>query len=222
MNDNTRRVTPSPPGLGAGQLLHVVSLALLLAPTAIVWRYAGSPCPAAFWAAIAVPVVHQVFVWRVWRLQLRRAGTGGAIGYRAYLVIFFVLLAARPASLLLVAWLDAGSLGMPLLPRAVLTTLLVLISMYLGYSLKRYFGFERAAGADHFDPRYRELPLVREGIFRFTSNGMYVYGFLALWAIAVGFDSTAALIAAGFNHAYIWVHFFATEKPDMEYLYGSR
>lgn len=89
------------------------------------------------------------------------------------------------------------------------------------YSVKRYFGMIRAAGADHFEPRYRDMPLVSQGIFRFTSNGMYVYAFLLFWTIAVGFNSTAALTVAAFSHAYIWVHFYATEKPDMDFLYAS-
>ena len=80
---------------------------------------------------------------------------------------------------------------------------------------------ERAAGADHFDRRYRDMPLVKEGIFRFTSNGMYHFGFLLSWAIAIGFDSRAGLLAAVFSHLYIWVHFHATEKPDMKFLYAG-
>ena len=88
------------------------------------------------------------------------------------------------------------------------------------YSVRRYFGMVRAAGADHFDARYRAMPLVDEGIFRFTKNGMYVYAFLLFWAIATGFDSMAALAVVAFSHVYIWIHFFATEKPDMNYLYG--
>ncbi|MBW1863973.1 MAG: hypothetical protein JRJ02_16685 [Deltaproteobacteria bacterium] len=88
------------------------------------------------------------------------------------------------------------------------------------YSAKRYFGMVRAAGADHFDPRYRDMPFVKEGIFRFTSNGMYLYAFLLFWAIAIGFNSITALTVAAFSHAYIWVHFYATEKPDMDFLYS--
>ena len=49
---------------------------------------------------------------------------------------------------------------------------------------------------------------------------MYVYAFLLFWAIAVGFNSSAALAVAAFSHAYIWVHFYATEKPDMDYLFS--
>ncbi|WP_298855301.1 methyltransferase [uncultured Ruegeria sp.] len=80
----------------------------------------------------------------------------------------------------------------------------------------------RAAGGEHFDESYRGMPLVKDGIFRYTDNGMYVYAFLLFWAIAIGFDSAAALVVAAFSHAYIWVHYYATEKPDMDYLYGSR
>ena len=95
------------------------------------------------------------------------------------------------------------------------------IGIYAMYSVERYFGMARAAGADHFDPRYRDMPLVRKGIFRFTSNGMYLYAFLLFWTLAVFFDSAAALTVAAFSHAYIWVHYYATEKPDMEFLYAS-
>ena len=104
-------------------------------------------------------------------------------------------------------------------PRAIATTILAVIWIYAATSIQRHFGFTRAAGADHFDPRYRGMPLVEEGIFRLTRNGMYVFGFLILWAIAIGYDSSAALVVAAFSHAYIWVHYHATEKPDMEYLY---
>jgi protein-S-isoprenylcysteine O-methyltransferase Ste14 len=92
--------------------------------------------------------------------------------------------------------------------------------LYLLYSVGRYFTFERAFGADHFDPAVRMLPLVRAGIFRFTPNAMYVFGFLLLWIPALWWGSAAGLAAAIFNHAYIWVHYVATERPDLRRLYG--
>jgi len=93
-----------------------------------------------------------------------------------------------------------------------LTILLAAPGFYAMYSVKRYFGLPRAAGADHFDAKYRNMPLVKKGIFRFTDNGMYLYAFLLFWAIAIGFDSIVALIVTAFSHAYIWVHFYATEN----------
>ena len=35
-------------------------------------------------------------------------------------------------------------------------------------------------------------------------------------------SSQAALLAAAFNHAYIWVHYFCTELPDMKRIYGDQ
>jgi Phospholipid methyltransferase len=211
----------TPPGLWTGQALHAVCLASLLMLAWVAWRLLGEPFPAAYWSAISVPVAHQVFVWLTWRLELRSGATGKTVGFRAYLVVFFVLLIGRPVVIVALAWLDRASLGLPMLPRVIAALVLVLPAIYALYSVKRYFGFLRAAGADHFDPRYRDMPLVEDGIFRFTNNGMYGYAFLLFWAIAFGFDSLAALAVAAFSHAYIWVHFLATEKPDMNYLYGA-
>jgi len=209
------------PGIWVGQSLHFACVALLLALVAVAWKYLGEPFPVAFWSAVAFPVAHQVFVWLAWRLELRNGAISKSIGFRGYLALFFLLFAGRFISLLALAWMDRGSLELQIFPRAIVTILLALLGTYAMYSVKRYFGMVRAAGADHFDPRYRDMPLVRQGIFRFTSNGMYLYAFLLFWAIAVGLNSTAALTVAAFGHVYIWVHFYATEKPDMDSLYAS-
>jgi len=209
------------PDLWLGQPLHLLCLATLLALVGVTWRYLGEPFPIAFWSAVAFPIVHQVFVWLAWRLELRSSATSRTIGFQGYLVWFFLLFGGRFVSLLALAWMDRGSLGLPLVSQATVTVLLTLLGIYAMYSVKRYFGMVRAAGADHFDPRYRNMPFVREGIFRFTRNGMYVYAFLLFWAIAIGFNSTAALTVVAFSHAYIWVHFYATEKPDMDFLYPA-
>jgi len=213
--------TKTPPGIWAGQFLHFTCLAVLLALVWVMWKYLGEPFPAAFWIAIAFPVGHQVFVWLTWRLELGSTAISKAAGFRVYLVCFFLLFGGRFVSLFALAWMDRGSLGLPVLPQAIVTTVLVLLGVYAMYSVKRYFGMARAAGADHFDARYRDMPLVKGGIFRFTNNGMYLYAFLLFWAIAVGFNSSAALTVAAFSHIYIWVHFYATERPDMEFLYAK-
>ena len=62
--------------------------------------------------------------------------------------------------------------------------------------------------------------MIKEGIFRYTSNGMYVFGFLLLWVPALWYASAAGICAALFNHLYIWVHYYTTEKPDMRRIYG--
>lgn len=207
------------PGIWAGQLLHLLSLVALLVLVGITWSRLDEPLPVAFWIAVAVPVVHQVFVWLAWRLELQADCKRSPIGFRAYVSIFFILFSGRFVSLFVLAWLDRGSLNLEDVARVIVTLLLVVPGIYAMYSVKRYFGMARAAGADHFDPRYRSMPLVNKGIFRFTSNGMYLYAFLIFWAIAVGCNSSAALLVAAFSHAYIWVHFYATERPDMNFLY---
>lgn len=210
-----------PPGLWVGQRLHFISLAGLLVLTWVAWRSVGSPSPVAFWTAAVLPVVHQVFVWIVWRLELRTSSTRRGVGFPAYVAVFFLLFTGRFVALIALAWIDRGSAHIPDLPRLILVALLTLPGLYAMYSVARYFGMARAAGADHFDSRYREMPPVTRGIFRFTSNGMYLYAFLLFWAVAVGFDSIAAIIIAAFSHAYIWVHYYATEKPDMDFLYQA-
>lgn len=212
----------APPTLGRGQLFHLAALAGLLGLVAWGWRWLGGPEPIAFWVALAVPIVHQLYVWLTWRLELTSGWTSRALGFGPYVVMFFLLLGGRVVALTWLAWLDRGSLETPLLLRWVMAAVLIGFGMATNYSVARYFGWKRAAGADHFFARYREMPFVRQGIFRLTPNAMYVFGFMLLWGIALAFASSAALVVAAFNHAYIWVHYLATERPDMQYLYAGR
>jgi hypothetical protein len=208
------------PGLWTGQRLHAICLLPLLAVVWAIWTYLGKPFSFVFWTAVAFPIIHQVFVWIAWRLELLSSATSKTIGFGGYVASFFLLFGGRFISLLILAWMDRGSLSLQILPQIVLTGIPAVLGVYAMYSVMRFFGMARAAGADHFDPRYCNMPFVREGIFRFTSNGMYLYAFLLFWAIAFGFNSSAALTVAAFSHAYIWVHYYATEKPDMDYLYS--
>jgi len=206
----------------AGQKIHLVGVVLLLIFVWIAWGVLGRPYPTMFWLAVTVPVLHQLFVWITWRLELLKSSVSNTIGFRGYLVGFFLLFGGRFLSLFLLAWIDRESLGLSVSARVICTSLLAVTGIYAMYSVRRYFGMVRAAGADHFLLQYRGMPLVKEGIFRFTGNGMYIYAFLLFWAIATGFNSSAALVVAAFSHAYIWVHFYATEQPDMKYLYASQ
>ncbi len=201
-----------------GFAVHVLALAGLLSLSWMGWRWAGSPHPFLFWLSVSVPIAHQFFVWHVWRGRLNGTST---ITFGCYLVVFFLLFAGRFFTIVALAWVDRHSLGLPLSLRVVGTGSAMSLGAFAFLSVVLYFGMARAAGADHFDPKYRDLPLVTRGIFRWTSNGMYVYAFLLFWAIAIGFDSRAALIVAAFQHGYIWVHYFCTEKPDMKHLYGA-
>ena len=205
----------------SGQATHLVGLVVLLGLLLVAWAGLGEPFCAAFWIAVAIPILHQVFVWIAWRSELRSSMISQTIGFRAYLIVFFLLFAGRFLTLGILAYLDRGSLELGTVSRVFLTGVLTVPSVYAIYSVHRYFGLVRAAGADHFEERYRTMPLVKKGIFRYTDNGMYIYAFLSFWAVAIGFNSASALSVAVFSHAYIWIHYFATEKPDMDHLYAS-
>ena len=209
------------PGLWVGQLLHFGCLLVLLFLVSLAWVSLGKPHPALFWAAVATPILHQIFVWLAWRIELNTSALSQSIGFHGYLVVFFALFVGRFVSLAILAWYDRGNLNLSVPVQIVSTAVLAIPGVYAMYSVKRYFGMVRAAGADHFDERYRQMPLVNEGIFRFSRNGMYLYAFLLFWAIAIAFNSISAVVVAAFSHLYIWVHYYATEKPDMDFLYAS-
>ncbi|MFL1452839.1 methyltransferase [Marinobacter sp. GN3S48] len=214
------------------QWLHVALLAALLAGMWLVTRYHGVntgqywgvTTPFWLWFAIGIAITHQVYVWFCWRTQLHASWLTrmfGKLGFPLYAVGFSVLGIMRVAAVFMVALSNQGTLPGNATALQILALILLLPALYLFYSVKRYFGFRRAFGIDHFDNRYRPMPFERRGIFRFTSNGMYIYGFLLLWVPALWWTSLAALCVAAFNHLYIWVHYHATEVPDMKRIYGE-
>ncbi len=136
-------------------------------------------------------------------------------------LIFMPMLLLRPVTVLGVALADTSSLALPVWITLVLGLALCVPAVFAMYSVARYFGIPRALGGDHFREHYRRMPLVTGGAYRYTGNAMYGHIFLGLWAIALLAGSQAALAAAFFQHTYIWVHYVATEKPDMDLLYGD-
>ena len=84
--------------------------------------------------------------------------------------------------------------------------ILLIPGIYGQYSVFKYFGINRAFGIDHFKPeKYKNRTFVKKGIFKYTPNGMYKFVFLLLWIPGILFQSKAALIAALFQHIYIWI-----------------
>lgn len=215
-----------------GQVWHVLFLATLLVTVGAASGFVDLGgtflgLSAVAWLALAliIPIVHQAFVLVVWRLELHAGAVsrrfGRERGFDSYAAVFTLLALGRPIAVFGVAMANSGTLALPDSVAYAAAVALLVPFVYLQYSVARYFGFRRALGADHFDERYRNMPLVRDGIFRYTPNAMYVVGFFLLWIIALALKSQAALLAAAFNHAYIWVHFYCTEKPDMQRIYGS-
>jgi hypothetical protein len=182
---------------------------------------------AGWWLLLAVrlAVVHQVFVWFSWRTELHAGLLSrllGPAGFTVYALFFVALGGARIGAAVTVAWADRGSLAPESLGLKAAALLLLVPVAYLLWSIRRFFGVRRAFGADHFDAAYRTMPLVREGIFRWTPNAMYTFGPLVVWAAALWWSSRAALLAAAFNHLYLAVHWLATEKPDLRRIHAAQ
>jgi protein-S-isoprenylcysteine O-methyltransferase Ste14 len=178
-----------------------------------------------FYITLLVPILHQFYVWLCWRLELHRNTLSKGLGEKAfnyYKVGFSVLILSRPVSILFLSVSNSGTLDLPTSLSVTLGIILLIPALYLGYSLKKFFGFDRAYGIDHFKPEEAKTwPMVNKGIFKYSANSMYVFGFLMLYSLALFADSKSGLLLAFFNHLYIWVHFFFTEKSDMKAIYGS-
>jgi len=127
----------------------------------------------------------------------------GSRGFGVYAAGLAILGIARVVAVFILALSNRDTLHVDLKVLRAAAVIVAIPAVYLFYSVKRYFSFKRAFGIDHFDKSYRSLPFVRKGIFRFTRNGMYVFGFFLLWVPGLWFASAAALIVALFNHLYI-------------------
>lgn len=178
------------------------------------------------WAVTSIwlAVLNQVIVAIVFRLQLHKGLMTRLFGHRDLAVwsaIFMPLLIARPLTVILTGLADTRAPpGIEAL-NYIVGALLLALAVWGMHSTLKYFTLRRAVGGDHFREDIRALPKVKGGIFDYTDNGMYGVVFFGLWGIALLLGSWNALIVALFQHAYIWVHMYMTEAPDMRRLYGD-
>lgn len=178
------------------------------------------------WIAVVTPVLHQIVVALLWRAELyhrKMTDWFGDSAFPIYKVIFTVLFIGRPVTLILLGISNANTLNLSPVIAYPFTVILFVPFAYTMYSVVNYFGVDRAYGEDHFKPSvYKNKSFVKQGMFKYTNNAMYKFGFLILWVIALVFLSKAALLVAAFNHLYIWVHFCFTELPDIRHIYGNQ
>ncbi len=177
-----------------------------------------------FILALLSPIVHQLYVLLCWRYELYNSSIsnffGMEKGFSLYKKGFAILILSRPITIILLAISNAYTLPINPLLSFVLSGVLLLPAIYLFYSVKKYFSFDKAFGMDHFYPeKFKNEPMVKQGIFKYSANAMYVFGFMALWVPGILLQSKAALLLAIFNHIYIWVHYYCTELPDMKIIY---
>jgi hypothetical protein len=219
------------------QFWHLLSLAILL-PVLIVFinknevdiLYGGLwHVETYIWliAAILAPIAHQIYVLVCWRAELYYQSItklfGRKTGFTLYKIGFIILILLRVVTIVILAISNEGTLYINPIFSYSLAVLFALPVIYLFFSVFKFFGIDRAFGIDHFEPEISNtLGMVKEGIFKYTSNGMYVVGFLILWIPGLIFLSKAALLAALFNHIYIWVHYYFTELPDMKFIYRKK
>lgn len=222
-------------GALAGQGLHAAGLAasivvLALAssrPSLAGGEFLGVATPTWFWLSVLAPVLHQVWVALAWRAELHGGHWTrwfGRRAFRVYAVGFALLAALRFAFLVPLAAANRGTLDArsPWLgPGGLVTWLVATVAGATLVSVVRQVGFRRAVGADHFEPRWRDEPWPDRGLMRWVRNPMYTLALGVVWLPGLFASSAAALVVAAFSHVYIWLHFFATERPDLRRIYGT-
>jgi len=174
-----------------------------------------------FMIAMSVPIIHQVYVWICWRSELCWKSITKTIGFKSYVVFFFILIISRLSAIVL-CFVDYGSLYKPDWFTWILAIIIFIPGVYTMYSVKKYFGFLRAAGADHFDPKYRDLPFEKRGIFKWTPNAMYVFAIGIPFGFAVATGSQSMFVVSIYTYISIWLHYFCTEKEDFKVIYGNK
>ena len=211
---------------------HLLSLLVLLGCIYFIFRTNGFLTGKLFglstltWTIIALAntIFHQVFVLIVWRLELYYQWISkhfGKTGFVFYGIFFFIFFIARLVLVIFLSLSNHETFSINFIVKYVIAGIITVPVIYTFYSVLRFFSIERALGIDHFDHSYRNKQLERRGIYKITDNAMYIFGLLVLLIPGIIFSSKAALAVGVFNYIYIWVHYFFTELPDMQYIYGS-
>lgn len=204
------------------QPLHIgLSIAIAVGAAALV--------PDASWLfrlTLLIALLHQLWVAVWWRLELHgnviSTRIGHPKGFTIYKVGFVAWAFARVASAWWLAFQEPTGLGVAEPLRLPLACAALLMFVALMISVKLTFGIERAFGLDHWDPEAcREMGFVRRGLHRLTPNAMYVFAPTVLLAPAIYTDSWSATVAAFANWAILWVHYWCTEKPDIQRIWGA-
>ena len=173
-----------------------------------------------FMIAMSIPLIHQGYVWICWRSELCWKTISKTIGFKGYVILFFILIISRFSAIVL-CFVDYGSFYTPGWFSWILSIILFIPGTYTMYSVKKYFGFLRAAGADHFDSKYKNTPFERRGVFKWTPNAMYVFAIGIPFAFATATGSQSMFIVAIYTYISIWLHYFCTEKEDFKVIYGK-
>ena len=173
-----------------------------------------------FLFSMMTPLIHQSYVWLCWRSELCWKIISRTIGFKVYVIIFFILAILRLSSIGL-CFADYGSWFTPGWMAWIVAILIFVPFVYTIYSIKKYFGFLRATGKDHFDPSYKNIPFEKRGIFKWSSNAMYTFAVSVFFSFAISAGSKAMFVFAAYSYIGTWLHYFCTEKEDFKVIYGN-
>ena len=173
-----------------------------------------------FLFSMMTPLLHQGYVWLCWRSELCWKTISTTIGFKAYAVIFIIIMILRLFSIGL-CFADYGSWFRPGLIAWTISVLIFIPFFYTIYSIKKYFGFLRATGIDHFDSNYKNIPFEKRGIFKWSSNAMYTFAIAVFFGFAISAGSKAMFVFAAYTYIGGWLHYFCTEKEDFKVIYGN-
>jgi hypothetical protein len=174
--------------------------------------------------AFLAAFIHQGFVALTWRAELLENHVTrifGRAGFYIYVAIFFILFVGRLAVAVGASLDSPRSLPLPAAFWWAAAGIALFFFTWTIYSVIRYFGITRAAGGDHFFVKYRSMPFVHAGIHRYTPNAMYNFGTFGFLLPGLIFRSDIGLAVGLFNYLAVWLHYWATELPDMEHIYGK-
>jgi len=174
-----------------------------------------------FLFSMLTPLLHQGYVWLCWRSELCWKTISRIIGFKAYVLIFFIIAILRLFSVGL-CFADYGTWFTPGWIAWSVSVLIFIPFVYTMYSIKKYFGFMRATGIDHFDPSYKDKPFEKRGIFKWSSNAMYTFAIPVFFGFAFFSGSKAMFIFAAYSFIGTWLHYFCTEKEDFKVIYGNQ
>jgi hypothetical protein len=173
--------------------------------------------------SVIVGVCHHLWILVFWRLELGSSSVTRFFGDSGFVIHasgFVLLILARFSSIVYLAPLNGGTLGVPLWLRLVVVGVLAALNIWGVYSVLRYFGVRRVFGLDHFDPSVRSTGLVQRGAYRYTRNVIYLLVVPGLFIPGLLWGSVASLAAAAFHFGFVWAHYYCTELPDMAVIYG--
>ena len=173
-----------------------------------------------FLFSMMTPLLHQSYVWLCLRSELCWKTISRTIGFKAYVLIFFIIAVLRLLSVGL-CFADYGTWFIPGWIAWSISMLFFIPFIYTIYSIKKYFGFMRATGIDHFDLSYKDKPFERRGIFKSTPNAMYTFALAIFFGFAISAGSKAMFVFAAYTYIGAWLHYFCTEKEDFKAIYEN-